>query len=560
MLKNRKIVLIILAGFLAVIISFGFAIKKDRDFAIVKNLDIFYTMFRELNLFYVDDVDPEKIIKTGIDAMLGSLDPYTVFIPESEMDDFNFMTTGEYGGIGAIIRMTEDFTLMAEPYEGSPAAKAGLRAGDKILSVDGVSTKGMALSEVSERLKGTPGTEIKLRILSPGEDKERKVNFLREQIRVNNISWYGKLDEKTGYIRLSNFTLGAGDETKNAFKDLKNQGIEQLILDVRSNPGGLLMEAVKVSNIFVDRGQLIVSTKGKVSQWDQDYYTNESPVDTEIPLIILINRGTASAAEIVAGAMQDLDRALIIGQRTFGKGLVQATRKLKYNAQLKVTTAKYYIPSGRCIQALDYTHRNEDGSVGYIPDSLITEFKTRNGRAVYDGGGIIPDIEDKPDTYSPLTLHLYARYHIFDFATDYYVRNRNHVPGPGEFLVNDNEYTRFSELIRERNFSYTTQSEEKLAELIETVKKERYFETAETELNILKEKLSHDNEKDMELFRDEIAQLINEEIISRYHFQAGRIISSLNVDNQVKLAQEVFQNRGFMWENGILHEIAWEPS
>ena len=552
MLKRKKISLILISAAVTVLLSMGFIRQYDRDFEIVKNLDIFYTMFRELNLFYVDDIDPEKIINTGITSMLNSLDPYTVFIPESEMDEFNFMTTGEYGGIGAIIRQSDDYTIIAEPYEGSPAAKAGLKAGDKLISINGFSTKGQLLSEVSEKLKGTPGTELKLVILSPGESKNRTVKFLREQIRINNVSWYGKLDEKTGYIRLSNFTVGAGEETKNAFIDLKNKGIERLVLDLRGNPGGLLMEAVKVSNIFIEKGQMIVSTKGKVKQWDQNYTTMESATDKEIPIVVLINRGTASAAEIVAGAIQDLDRGVLVGQRTFGKGLVQTSRKLKYNAQLKVTTAKYYIPSGRCIQALDYTHRNEDGSVGFIPDSLITEFTTKKGRKVYDGGGISPDIIDTISSYSQLALHLYAQNHIFVFATDYYVVNKAQLPDPTTFSISDEEFLNFKNMVAGKNFNYTTQSEDVFNKLIQTAKRERYYDLAEEEFSALREKLAHNNEHDIDLFRDEIIQLINEEIVSRYYYQSGRIMNSLSSDEQIKRALGVFDEGFYEWEKGLL--------
>jgi carboxyl-terminal processing protease len=552
MLKRKKISLILISAAVTVLLSMGFIRQNDRDFEIVKNLDIFYTMFRELNLFYVDDIDPEKIINTGITSMLNSLDPYTVFIPESEMDEFNFMTTGEYGGIGAIIRQSDDYTIIAEPYEGSPAAKAGLKAGDKLVSIDGFSTKGQLLSEVSEKLKGTPGTELKLVILSPGESKNRTVKFLREQIRINNVSWYGKLDEKTGYIRLSNFTVGAGEETKNAFIDLKNKGIERLVLDLRGNPGGLLMEAVKVSNIFIEKGQMIVSTKGKVKQLNQNYLTMETATDKEIPIVVLINRGTASAAEIVAGAIQDLDRGVLVGQRTFGKGLVQTSRKLKYNAQLKVTTAKYYIPSGRCIQALDYTHRNEDGSVGFIPDSLITEFTTKKGRKVYDGGGISPDIIDTISSYSQLALHLYAQNHIFGFATDYYVVNKAQLPDPLTFSISDEDFLNFKNMVAGKDFNYTTQSEDDFNKLVETAKRERYYDLAKEEFSALREKLAHNNENDIDLFRDEIIQLINEEIVSRYYYQSGRIMNSISSDEQIKRALTVFDEGFYEWEKGLL--------
>lgn len=520
---------------LGVLVSVGFVRMNDKDFALVKSLDIFYSLFRELNLFYVDEADPEKLIETGIDAMLGSLDPYTTFISESEMDDFSLMTTGSYGGIGALIRQSGNEVIIAEPYENTPSAKAGLRPGDVIISVDGFQTSGRQLSEVSERLKGTPGSEVVVVIRRPGEDKNRKLKITREQIQLNNVSYAGITDKRTGYIRLSNFTLGAGNEVKEAFLKMKEQDIKGLILDLRGNPGGLLIEAVRVCNLFIPKGELIVSTRGKVSQWDKEHYTTLEPIDTEIPIVVLVNRGSASASEIVAGAFQDLDRAVVLGERTFGKGLVQTTRSLKYNTQLKVTTAKYYIPSGRCIQALDYSNRNEDGSVGYIPDSLITAYKTRGGRAVYDGGGVQPDVEDTLESYNQLALQLYAQNIIFDFATDYVVLNPD-APEIEGFTISDNSYNKFIQFVKEKDFGYETRSERALNSLISTAKNEQYYVLAENEFEMLREKLKHDNEMDLMRFKPEIIGLINEEIISRYYFQGGRIQLSVESDPQVERA------------------------
>ncbi len=532
----------IAAGLMVLVLSFGFVKTSDRDFELVKSLDIFYSLFREVNLFYVDPTDPEKLVKTGIDAMLNSLDPYTTFIPESEMEDFNFMTTGNYGGIGAIIRQSEGYAIVADPYEGSPAVKAGLRGGDIIISVDGFNTKGKNLSDVSERLKGTPGTEVQLEIRKPGEKIAQKVKVMREQIHINTVPYYGKLNDKTGYIRLSNFTLGAAQEVQDAFLDLKeHQGIDRLVLDLRGNPGGLLLEAVRICNIFVDKGQLIVSTKGKVKQWDQDYSTSSTPLDTTMPIVVIVNRGSASASEIVTGALQDLDRAVIVGERTFGKGLVQTTRKLKYDSQLKVTTAKYYIPSGRCIQALDYTHRNEDGSVGHVPDSLISEFNTKNGRTVFDGGGIKPDVVDSMETLSQIALNLYVQNIIFDFATDYMIRHSAAPPRDG-YKLSDEEYKKFEEFVQKQDFNYETSSEDALDNLISTAKKEKYYNAAKDQFVALSEKLKHDNGKDLETFKDEISELIGEEIMGRYYFQAGRVQASLASDEQLNTAISVVNN------------------
>lgn len=517
-------------------LSAGFTTIGNRDFEIVKNLDIYCTLFRELNMFYVDEVEPEKLVDKSIESMLSSLDPYTTYIPESEMDDFNFQTTGEYGGIGALIRKSGDFTIIAEPYKNFPAAKAGLRAGDRLLVVDGRQVKGLEISKVSELLKGEPKTEFTIEYERPGEKGTKKAVLLREQIVIPNVPYFGMVDKHTGYIRLSNFTTGASAEVKAALLDLKkNPELTGIVLDLRGNPGGLLIEAVRVSNLFVDKGELIVSTKGKVKQWDSDYYTTAYPVEPDMPMVVLVNRGSASASEIVAGALQDLDRAVIVGQRTFGKGLVQTTRKLSYNAQLKVTTAKYYIPSGRCIQALDYTHRNEDGSVGVIPDSLISSFKTKNGRIVYDGGGIQPDYTLNPDVFSDIAVHLYAENLIFDYATQFVINHPTIAPA-SEFDLSDEAYREFETFVMNRGFEYETASEQELDKLIETAKRDKYYENAVSEFDALKSKLSHNIQRDLETFREDISSLLVQEITGRYYFEEGRIVSQLQKDPQLEKA------------------------
>jgi len=539
--KTTRIKVLIISG-LIVVFSLGFIQVNKNDFELVKNLDIFYTLFRELNLYYVDETNSQKLIETAINSMLNSLDPYTTYIPESEMDDFKFMTTGEYGGIGALIRSGKNGAIISEPYEGFPAAKAGLMAGDEIISIDGFNTKNKALSEVSEKLKGTPGTDVTLIIKRSWEQESRKIKLSREQIKINNVSYYSLIEGKTGYIRLSNFTSDAGKEVRDAFLELKNNhGIDKLILDLRSNPGGLLIEAVRVCNIFIDKGQLIVSTKGKVDYWDQEYHTSAEPIDTKIPIVVLVNRGSASAAEIVAGAMQDIDRAVVMGQRTYGKGLVQTSRKLKYNTQLKVTTAKYYIPSGRCIQALDYTNRNEDGSVGHIPDSLITEYRTKNNRKVYDGGGILPDIIDTLENYSVLTYNLFANNLIFDFVTDYISRHTQK-PGLEELGINDDEFEKFKYFVTSKGFTYKTQTEEALKRLIETAKREKLYLHISENISSLEKELQHDNNEDIDKFRAEVEELLNEEIASRYYYQKGRIMVQLRKDNIIKKSVNLLAN------------------
>jgi len=539
---------IYLAGLIIMILGAGFTTLRNKDLELVKNLDIYYTLFRELNMFYVDETDPEQLVTTSIDAMLASLDPYTTYIPESDMDDFQFQTTGEYGGIGSLIRRSGDHVIIAEPYEGFPAARAGLRAGDVILKIDGVPTDHQPIESISDRLKGKPGTEIRMSIERLPHEKPLEFTLTREQISIPNVPYYGMVDPRTGYIRITNFTSGAGKETEEAVKMLKkNPDLDALILDLRSNPGGLLIEAVRICNLFVEKGELIVSTRGKVKQWDSDYTTQKEPLDTEIPLVVLINRGSASAAEIVAGALQDLDRAVIVGQRTFGKGLVQTTRPLKYNAQLKVTTAKYYIPSGRCIQALDYANRNEDGSVGHVPDSLISAYETRSGRVVYDGGGIRPDIESVPEDLSEIAIQLYAQNLIFDYATRYRSAHEEIDP-PESFGITDEEYEAFKDFVETRDFEFQTASERIFDSLVRTARREKYYEIARDEFTRLEEKLAHNNLKDLETFGDEIRQILDEEIINRYYYQSGRILGQIQEDQQLDKALEIIHEPGYLEE------------
>ncbi len=531
----------IIAVSLVVILSFGFVSLRDKEFEIVKSLEIFYSLFNELNRFYVDETKPDKLIKSAIDGMLTSLDPYTTYIPEEDMADFNFMTTGEYGGIGALIRKGGDYAMVSEPYLDFPAQQAGLRAGDTILSIDGVSTRGKEIGSVSEMLKGTPNTNLKLQIRRVGENGILEKTLTRRKITIPNVPYYAFVSGKIGYIRLTNFTKDAGAETGAALKALKSQGATSVILDLRGNPGGLLMESVNVCNLFIGKGKEIVSTRGKVKQWDNVYTTTSAPIDTVMPLVLLVNRGSASASEIVAGALQDLDRALIVGQRTFGKGLVQTTRPLSYNAQLKVTTAKYYIPSGRCIQAVDYTHRNPDGSVGIVPDSLIREFSTHNGRKVFDGGGISPDVPLEQEQIGNIAVSLYAKNLYFDYATLYFLSHPQ-VTSVDALKISDAEYAKFLDYIKDKNYDYTTESDDQLQELIKTAKQEKYYDRASTEFDALKVKLAHDKEKDLQTFSSEIKLLLYEEIASRYFYQKGRIQASLDQDNDLKKAIEVLQN------------------
>ncbi len=542
-MKQKKYI-IVAAGILILFLSVGFSTLKNKDLELVKNLDIYYTLFRELNMFYVDETDPEKLVTTSIEAMLSSLDPYTTFIPESDMDDFQFQTTGEYGGIGSLIRRSGDKVMIAEPYEGFPAAKAGIRAGDVILKIDGVPTTVMELESVSDKLKGKPGTALTLDIERYGEEKPIEVEITREKISISNVPYYGMIGPGTAYMRITNFTNGASLEVENALKALKKEHeLNSLVLDFRSNPGGLLIEAVRICNLFVDKGELIVSTRGKMEQWDSEYSTTRDAIDKEIPLVVLVNRASASASEIVAGALQDIDRAVVVGQRTFGKGLVQTSRPLKYNAQLKVTTAKYYIPSGRCIQALDYTHRNEDGSVGVVPDSLISEYHTRNGRLVYDGGGIQPDFEVIPERLSEITVQLFTQDMFFNFATLY--RNTlEEIASPKTFSLSDEDYNLFEAFLKEQNFEFKTASEKQFDNLVASAKREKYYDLAKEEFASLEEKLSHDNLMDLETFEEEIRQILSEEIVNRYYYQAGRVLSQIQQDPQLDKAREILNEPG----------------
>ena len=516
-------------------LSFYSFTRDEKNFEIAKSLDIYNTLFRELNLFYVDDIDPNKIIKTSIDDMLSSLDPYTNYISEDDMEDFRLLTTGEYAGIGALISKQKGKIVVAEPYEGFPAQKFGLKAGDIILEVAGKATENMSTEDVSSLLKGPANKPVTIKYQRPGAKKPVTVDVVREKISIPAVPYYGMLDNKTAYIRLSNFTADCSDDVKKALLELKKNNPESLVLDVRNNPGGLLMEAVKIVNFFVPKGEEIVSTRGKVEQWDQVYTATSAPIDTTIKIAVLVNSGSASASEIVAGAIQDLDRGIIVGTRTFGKGLVQTTRDLSYNAKLKVTTAKYYIPSGRCIQALDYSHRNEDGSVGNIPDSLITEFTTKKGRKVYDGGGVVPDVKIEGERLSSLSIEMIQKFIIFDFATKYSNETES-IPQPEDFEITDDIYNQFKTFVKDSNFDYVSASKDEFDDLVESAKRDKYYTLAEKEFEALKAKLEPNLDTDLALYRDEISELLEDEIVSRYYYQKGSIRAAINDDKGIKKA------------------------
>ncbi len=527
--------------FLLLSVGFVSTSSKDSSFEIVKNIDIYTSLFKELNAYYVDEIDPGEVVKTSIDEMLKSLDPYTNYIPESDIEDYRFMTTGNYGGVGAVIRKHDDRVMVADPYEGFPAQKAGLRAGDVIMKIDDFDTKNKSLQDVSEKLKGQPGTEIKVIIKRQDNAELIEKKLTRKKIHVPAVPWYGMRSDKIGYIRLANFTHKVSEDVKDAVMDLKSQGAESYIIDLRGNPGGLLMEAVEIVNLFVSKGELIVSTKGKVDKWNKEYYAQKEPIVPEMPVVAMVNSGSASASEIVSGALQDLDRGVIVGTRTFGKGLVQTTRPLSYNARLKITTAKYYIPSGRCIQALDYSNRKEDGSVGTIPDSLITSYNTKNGRTVYDGGGIMPDIELEQPSLSKITVSLVRKQLIFDFATKF-VNNNDSIGDPATYRISDETFDAFREFLKDKTYDYKLKSEKELELLKQTLKKEKYLKIVEKEIESLSKKLDHDKEQDLITFQDEIREMISEEISSRYYYQKGRIQTALQYDMFLDSALNILKN------------------
>jgi carboxyl-terminal processing protease len=537
--KAKKIIL----GASIVIGSFTSLAFVDDYFEISKNLEIFTSAYRELNANYVDEVDPSKLMRTGIEAMLESLDPYTNFISESEVEDYRIMTTGQYGGVGASIFIRDKQVVVRETYEGFPAQKSGIRSGDVIIEIDDKSVQGKNTADVSKFLKGQAGSNVTLLIKRIGVEKPFKVQLKREDIQIENVPYYGMITSEIGIIQLKGFTQNASKEVKNALKELKkNSNLKAVILDLRGNPGGLLHEAVDISNIFVNKGELAVTTKGKSKDSEKKYLTINEPLDANIPIAVLTSSSSASASEIVSGVIQDLDRGVVIGQRTFGKGLVQTTRPLSYNSQMKITTAKYYIPSGRCIQALDYSHRNEDGSVGKIPDSLIKEFKTKAGRKVYDGGGVAPDFAVEVKKLSNITQNLISKHIIFDYANIYASKN-NQIATSKNFKLTKAEYEEFMKYVQAQNFDYKTRSEKMLEEYKEVAIKEKYFDAVKQDYESLRAKLLSDKNADLLKFEAEIKDILEEEIVARYYYQKGRIEKSLTNDPEVNKAIEVLSNQ-----------------
>ena len=532
---------IIVAIVLITVAFFSFKSGDDRNFQIAKNLDIFNSIVKELDMFYVDTIDPNKTIREGIDNMLYSLDPYTVYYPENDQDELEMMVKGSYGGIGSLIRYNpkSKYTVIAEPYEGMPAAESGLKAGDLLLEIDGKDLKGN--SDVSTLLRGQVGTSFKLKVQRPGVKEPLESNIVRRSTQMPTIPYYGVMDSQVGYINLSSFSGNPSKDFKKAFLDLKKQGITSLVIDLRNNGGGLLDQAVEIVNMFVPRGKTIVTTKGKIKQASNTYKTLREPLDTDIPIAVLVNSGTASSSEILSGSLQDLDRAVIVGNRTYGKGLVQVPRSLPYGGNLKITTSKYYIPSGRCVQAIDYAHRNEDGSVARIPDSLTTVFHTAAGREVRDGGGVSPDIEVKQERLPNILFYLVRDNLIFDYATDYCLKHPA-IASAKEFELTDADYEEFKNKVKGADFKYDQQSEKILNTLKEAAEFEGYMKDASDEFKTLENKLKHNLDRDLDYFSKDIKKMIAEEIIKRYYYQEGAIIQQLKDDKDLDEAVKVLTN------------------
>lgn len=520
-----------------------FAFEESNLFEISKNIDIFVTLFRELNANYVDEVKAGKIIHKGIDAMLESLDPYTEFIAETDVEDYKLThVSNEYAGIGALVQQQDGKVIIAEPYFGYPAQKADLRAGDVVLKIDDKDIYTKKVDDVTTLLKGARNTNVKITVQRLGETLPLTKTLTRQEIKIKNVSYYGTIEDGIGYIRLDKFLDNCAAEVKQALISLKEkQKIKAVVLDLRGNGGGILQEAVKIVNLFVPKGTLIVSQKGKIKANNAEYFATASPIDTEIPLAILVDNGSASASEIVAGAIQDVDRGIIIGERTFGKGLVQQTLSLSYNSLMKVTIAKYYTPSGRCIQTLDYTHRKDDGSVVKVADSLITEFKTKNKRSIYDGSGIYPDIVTKTPEFHLVSFQLMQKYLVFNFATEFRAKN-NEIPSAKTFALNDQQYSEFVSFVEQAKFDYTTKSEEQLLELEKVSKKEKYYSNVSADYEKLKAKIVAKKKTDLITFKSEIKQLIESEIACRYYYQDGRVEASFKYDDDIKEAVKVLQS------------------
>lgn len=541
MSRKAKIILPLLAAF----IVFAAAVKPptDRYFEILKNLDIFATLFKEVNAHYVDEINPTTLMKSGIDEMLETLDPYTNYIAADDIETYRMMTTGEYSGIGAVVERKNGISTVVMPYEGFAAHEAGLRAGDEIHAINGISLNGKSQEEVRYLMKGQSNSEITLTVKRFGQSEMFDVNVKREKIAVDSVPYAGMVTEDIGYVRLTSFTQNVGRSIGIKVLDLMEQGATKIILDLRGNPGGLLHEAVNVSNVFIEKGRKIVTQKGKVRANDWTYNTLNDPVDPNIPVVVLTDNGSASASEIVSGVMQDYDRGVLIGRKTFGKGLVQIERPLSYDAVVKITTAKYYTPTGRCIQAIDYSNRNEDGSVGKIPDSLKNEFYTLSGRKVFDGGGIDPDVEVERLEFAPVTQSLMRNDHIFYYATEYFYKNENLNPeSPNDLRLSDSEYSQFAKWLSNREFDYETRVERETKELIKIAKQEKKYDKLKSYFDNLEKATKHNKDQDLITFKEEIKMLLEQEIAGRYFYEKGIIESTFGKDPDVQTAVTILDD------------------
>ena len=533
----KKIFLAFIAALLLVA-----PISAQNDFEIAKNVDIFVSILKELNEKYADEITPGKLTKTAIDAMLTSLDPYTVYYPESEIEDFRMMTTGQYGGVGALIQQHGKDVVISEPYDGSPSQKAGLRAGDIVRKVNGQSLEGKNSSDVSAAMKGQPGSTLVLEIYRPSEKKNMTFNIVREEIKLPNIPYSGMLDSEVGYVKLDQFTDKAGSEVRESFQKLKEQGMKYFILDLRDNGGGLLNEAVNIMNIFVDRGVQIVETKGKIPEQQKVFRTMAPVTDKDIPVVVLVNDHSASASEIVSGAFQDLDRGVIVGKKSFGKGLVQNVLPLDYNTSLKITVAKYYIPSGRCVQNIEYFDKDTANGSFKIPDSLAVAFKTKNGRTVYDKGGVEPDVLTEDSLLSDILLSLVTHNLVFDFANDYRAKHET-IPEADKFRVDDQLYNEFVEFLKDKDYSYKTGTEEILEKLKKAAEEDKVFTSIENYYNQLKSQLEKEKTQDLYKYKNEISKYLASEIVVRYYYQKGRIMNMLSDDNDITVAKSILKDQ-----------------
>jgi len=527
-MKKSRVILTVILLLIAVQVS-----AQSDAFKLGKSLDIQYSILKEVSNSYVDTIKFDKFIKIGIDAMLESLDPYTVYIPEENEEKLRLMTTGTYGGIGAIIKKkTNGGVIISEPYEGSPAAKSGLLPGDQIIEIDGVSVIGETSQQSTDKMKGQPGTNVKFKVVRGRSGDTLDVVVIRERIHISDIEYAGMIRDSIGYIKISGFTAKMSKELRDNVLNLKAKGAKRLVLDLRGNGGGLMEEATDMVSLFVPKGTLVVSSKGRVSTMNQEIFTTEYPIDTLIPLMVMVNSGSASSSEIVAGALQDLDRATIAGKRTFGKGLIQSIQPVAYNGKIKVTTGKYYTPSGRCVQAIDYSQRNEDGSVGSIPDSLIREFKTKKGRSVYDGGGIAPDIETETHLYSRPTVSLFYNDIIGDYAIEYF-KKHSAIVKTEDFYLTDTDYENFVKYADGCEFDYRSSVQTQIDQMIKSAKLDGIYDTCKKEIDALASKIDMDKETMLKIKKSEIKPLIEEEIVVKYYFRKEGSIIGLRDDSQL---------------------------